>query len=79
VNDQREPREPGPDDPVPGTEHTEETEERTETAQTGHSPDDAEGDVVTDPALDDRIGSDWADEGGATSAGPATDVSDDSD
>ncbi|WP_449277536.1 hypothetical protein [Leucobacter sp. GX24907] len=32
----------------------------------------AEDDVTSDPALDDRVGSDWADEGGATPAGPAT-------
>lgn len=35
---------------------------------------DSDGDVRTDPALDDRLGSDWSDEGGATPAGPATSV-----
>lgn len=66
--------EPGPDDPVPGTENMDEAEERTETVPTELGPDevDVEGDVVTDPALDDRVGSDWADEGGATPEGPAT-------
>lgn len=37
------------------------------TEQTG-----AVHDVRSDPALDDRLGSDWTDEGGATSEGPAT-------
>lgn len=52
----------------------EEHEERTETAPTQHGPtgNGAKDDVVTDPALDDRLGSDWADEGGATTTGPAT-------
>lgn len=30
------------------------------------------GDVVTDPALNDHLGQDWSDEGGATPSGPAT-------
>lgn len=48
--------------------------EGTETVSTQHSPEhsDAPGDVESDPALDDRLGSDWIDEGGATSVGPAT-------
>lgn len=29
-------------------------------------------DVESDPALDDRVGSDWSDEGGAAPTGPAT-------
>lgn len=29
-------------------------------------------DVKSDPALNDRLGQDWADEGGATPQGPAT-------
>ena len=33
---------------------------------------EAESDVASDPALDDRLGSDWADEGGATRVGPAS-------
>lgn len=51
-----------------------EQEERTETVATEHgAPDNgAKEDVVTDPARDDRLGSDWADEGGATTTGPAT-------
>ena len=70
------PREPGPDDPVPGTENMDEASKRTETVTTGHGPDKAvaDEDVMTDPALDDRVGSDWVDEGGATPAGPATDT-----
>jgi hypothetical protein len=32
---------------------------------------DALSDVTSDPALDDQIGSDWSDEGGATPTGPA--------
>jgi hypothetical protein len=31
-------------------------------------------DVHSDPALTDRDGQDWSDEGGATPAGPATNV-----
>ncbi len=52
----------------------EEPEERTGTVPTSHGPGDAEADadVVSDPALDDRLGSEWVDEGGATPAGPAT-------
>ncbi|MBO1902406.1 hypothetical protein J4H92_10650 [Leucobacter weissii] len=33
---------------------------------------DADEDVTSDPAHDDRLGSDWVDEGGATADGPAT-------
>ncbi len=46
----------------------------TDTVPTKHGADgaDAKSDVVSDPALDDNIGTDWADEGGATPAGPAT-------
>lgn len=29
-------------------------------------------DVTSDPALDDHVGSDWSDEGGATPVGPAS-------
>jgi len=48
--------------------------ERTETVPTHHSPDEvpAKEDVLSDPALDDRVGSDWVDEGGAAPEGPAT-------
>lgn len=35
---------------------------------------DADPDVESDPAKDDGSSSDWADEGGATSEGPATDT-----
>lgn len=49
-------------------------EEFTETVPTHHGAEDADAkqDVVSDPALDDRIGSDWSEEGGATPTGPAT-------
>lgn len=54
--------------------HPEEAEVRTDTVPAGHGEDgaDAQEDVMTDPALDDRLGSDWVDEGGATPTGPAT-------
>lgn len=35
---------------------------------------ESEEDVLSDPARDDRVGSDWADEGGAVPTGPATDA-----
>lgn len=38
-----------------------------ETASAAAAPD-----VTSDPALNDQLGQDWADEGGATSGGPAT-------
>lgn len=41
----------------------------------GEEP-DVEGDVESDPALDDTTGSEWADEGGAVPDGPATDPED---
>ncbi len=34
----------------------------------------AASDVASDPALNDETGQDWSDEGGATPAGPATNV-----
>ncbi|MCX6498604.1 MAG: hypothetical protein NTU93_07350 [Arthrobacter sp.] len=34
-------------------------------------------DVGSDPALNDEVGRDWSDEGGATPAGPATNVDQD--
>ncbi len=50
--------------------------ERTTTVPKGTPQEnpDSDEDVETDPALDDRLGSDWTDEGGATAAGPATSV-----
>ena len=68
-------REAGAEDPVPGTENMDEAERRTQTVTTAHGP-AGEGaeDVEADPALDDRVGSDWTDEGGATPSGPATSV-----
>ena len=35
---------------------------------------DVPADVVSDPALNDTTGQDWSDEGGATPAGPSTNV-----
>lgn len=35
---------------------------------------DIEPDVQSDPSLDDSEGTEWADEGGATTEGPATDT-----
>lgn len=35
---------------------------------------DLPADVASDPALNDTTGQDWSDEGGATPAGPATNV-----
>ncbi|CAN5133680.1 hypothetical protein BH11ACT7_BH11ACT7_20500 [soil metagenome] len=40
------------------------------------SKDDAPKDIVSDPGKGAGDGSDWADEGGATSDGPATDPDD---
>lgn len=40
--------------------------------KTGNGSDQSNDDVVRDPALDYRVGNDWADEGGATPVGPAT-------
>lgn len=44
------------------------------TAHGGPAGTEVEEDVMSDPALDDRIGSDWTDEGGAGVEGPATDT-----
>lgn len=39
----------------------------------GNAPEpESARDVESDPALDDRLGSDWSDEGGAAPTGPAT-------
>lgn len=48
--------------------------ERTHTERTAKKVDgvEVEPDVVSDPSLNDRDGSDWTDEGGATPRGPAT-------
>ncbi|MGA9870042.1 MAG: hypothetical protein WBQ44_02685 [Rhodococcus sp. (in: high G+C Gram-positive bacteria)] len=43
------------------------------TEDTGKGPDEADKDVQSDPAEGGQS-SEWADEGGATSAGPATDT-----
>lgn len=39
-----------------------------------HAAVDTASDVASDPALNDETGQDWSDEGGATPAGPATNV-----
>ena len=44
------------------------------TAATPGTPTPAARDVASDPALTDQDGQDWSDEGGATPAGPATNV-----
>ena len=43
------------------------------TAQSGVGAEGAEDDVDSDPAKGTEDGSDWSDEGGATSSGPAED------
>lgn len=43
-------------------------------AATPGTPAPAARDVHSDPALTDQTGQDWSDEGGATPAGPATNV-----
>jgi len=46
-------------------------------AATPGTPAPAARDVHSDPALTDQTGQDWSDEGGATPAGPATNVNED--
>ena len=46
-------------------------------AATPGTPAPAARDVHSDPALTDQTGQDWSDEGGATPAGPATNVDED--
>ena len=46
-------------------------------AATPGTPAPAASDVHSDPALTDQTGQDWSDEGGATPAGPATNVDED--
>ncbi|NUU31675.1 hypothetical protein [Arthrobacter sp. C9C5] len=43
------------------------------TSRDAHAAETA-SDVASDPALNDETGQDWSDEGGATPAGPATNV-----
>ncbi|MDR7081731.1 hypothetical protein J2X01_001012 [Arthrobacter ginsengisoli] len=45
-----------------------------ETVNLGTSAASTASDVESDPALNDQQGQDWSDEGGATPAGPATNV-----
>jgi len=42
-----------------------------------YEPEEPVGDVTSDPARDDRTGSDWSTEGGATQQGSATDTDQD--
>src|SRR6476660_9434045 len=53
------------------------TSAATQGAATPGTPAPAARDVQTDPALTDQTGQDWSDEGGATPAGPATNVNED--
>ncbi|VEG57812.1 Uncharacterised protein [Mycolicibacterium aurum] len=49
------------------------TNDKPNTTQTDTAPEAADDDVVSDPSKGaDGEGSDWADEGGATPTGPAT-------
>ena len=45
--------------------------EKPETASSDTGPENADDDVVSDPAKDSGDGADWSDEGGATPSGPA--------
>jgi hypothetical protein len=45
--------------------------EKPETAESDAGPENADDDVVSDPAKDAGDGGDWSDEGGATPSGPA--------
>jgi hypothetical protein len=45
--------------------------EKPETAESDAGPQNADDDVVSDPARDAGDGGDWSDEGGATPSGPA--------
>lgn len=55
------------------------TDRNTEADPERGTSQEAAPDVESDPARDDRIGSDWSDEGGAAPDGPATSTrSDDS-
>lgn len=72
------PQDPAPNDPAraepepaPGRDPDENGSDLVETVPTGHGRHEAEDDVVSDPALDDKVGSDWVDEGGATPSGPS--------
>ena len=45
--------------------------EKPETEQSDAGPENADDDVVSDPARSAGAGGDWSDEGGATPSGPA--------
>jgi hypothetical protein len=45
--------------------------EKPETAESDSGSEQAEDDVVSDPARSDGASGDWSDEGGATPSGPA--------
>lgn len=47
------------------------SKEKPETAASDAGPEDANGDVFSDPAKGDDASGDWSDEGGATPSGPA--------
>lgn len=44
------------------------------TKETPNSDHPRRSDVISDPALNDQVGQDWTDEGGATPSGAATDT-----
>jgi hypothetical protein len=61
------------------TEHEEHQPTQTPISKApGPAPHDDQ-DTTSDPALSDDPGHDWSDEGGATTAGPATDTDTDTD
>jgi hypothetical protein len=45
--------------------------EKPESAESDAGPEEADDDVVSDPARSDTGSGDWSDEGGATPSGPA--------
>lgn len=48
------------------------TKDKPNTTETDTAPEAADDDVVSDPSKGAETGADWADEGGATPTGPAT-------
>ncbi|MGO4258201.1 hypothetical protein [Marmoricola sp. RAF53] len=51
-----------------------ESQQKTDDGREGQDTGGATADTVSDPARSDEPGQDWSTEGGATPAGPATDV-----
>jgi hypothetical protein len=45
--------------------------EKPETTESDSGPENADDDVMSDPARSDGASGDWSDEGGATPSGPA--------